>query len=150
MTQVRDTTEKGLKARMSARVDQLGWTLARVAEETGDSYKNVQRWIRGTTSPPADFIARYVAAVPVNPVWLLTNEGSPEPIQVGEVERAFLEIARIVDEARGAVGPDTEPGPSKGEPTGSPPDEAAPRQIQAGHDRFRQQQRSDGEAGTGG
>lgn len=118
MTQIRDTTEKGLKTRMNARVEQLGWTLARVAEETAEGYKNVQRWIRGPTAVPADFIARYVAAVPVDPVWLLTGEGTPDPVQAGEVERAFRAIAQIVDEVRGLPGPSVEPG--AGETTGGP------------------------------
>lgn len=94
---------------MRERLEQLGWTLARVEEATEDSYKNVQRWIRGTTAVPGEFVARFVAAVPVNPWWLLMEEGSPEPLEPGRVERAFDEIARIVDEARAAPGPEVEP-----------------------------------------
>lgn len=148
MTQIRDTTEKGLKARMSARIDQLGWTLARVAEATGDSYKNVQRWVRGTTSPPADFVARYVAAVPVNPIWLLTNEGAPDPVQASEIERAFLEIARIVDEARKQTGPGGDsPEPGESEPT--EPEAPAPRGVVDGQLRHVEDERRRGRREAG-
>lgn len=82
--QMRDTSEEGLKKRMALRLSQLeGWTLQRLADETGEGYKNVQRWVSGAVTVPAHFITRYAAVVPVDPVWLLTGDGTADPEDCG-------------------------------------------------------------------
>lgn len=79
-----DISEAGLKRRMKERLSALDdWTLKRLAKATGDDYKNVVRWVSEATTVPADFLARYVSAVPVNPVWLLTGDGVPDPLSDG-------------------------------------------------------------------
>lgn len=95
MEQDREYGEAELKARLNDRLVIYGLTLVWLAEKTGDPYKNVQRWIRGKEAVPGDFLGRYVKAVPVNPLWLLTGEGSPDPTTEDEA-KVKLEVIRRV------------------------------------------------------
>src|SRR5690606_25154038 len=71
--QIGDDPERGLKERMRRAVETLGpdWTLRRVAEATGENYKNVLRWISGETTLPAEFLVRFLAQVPVDHQYVL-------------------------------------------------------------------------------
>jgi hypothetical protein len=80
---------------MASRLEEVRMTMQEVAHRTGDPYKNVQRWIKGPTRVPADFLARYVTAVPVNPRWLLTGEGNPDT-PADAAEAAYRAGAREV------------------------------------------------------
>lgn len=68
-----------IKARMNHRLDELGYSLPDLAQATGESYRNVHRWIREDIRVPAHFLALFAEAVPVDARWLLTGEGSSEP-----------------------------------------------------------------------
>jgi transcriptional regulator with XRE-family HTH domain len=70
--------ESALKERLAKRLRDTRMTQAEVARYAGVHENQVQRWIGGKTRVPADFLARYVEVVPVNPRWLLTGEGSPD------------------------------------------------------------------------
>lgn len=60
-----DTTVGRIKRRMqeelvsAAPVDQVDKRLTWLAEQTGDNYKNVQRWVNGNVEPPVDFVVRF-------------------------------------------------------------------------------------------
>lgn len=67
-----------------------GRTMQWLSEETGESYRNVQRWLgRGkeTSTTPAHFVARFVAVVPINPGWVLREELPKERRPPEETER---------------------------------------------------------------
>jgi hypothetical protein len=68
--------ERGLKARLRDGLD--GRELKWLAEGTGVSYNQVQRYVNGSTAPPVRFVALYCEALPLlNPGWILL--GDPEP-----------------------------------------------------------------------
>lgn len=69
---------------MRMRLQELGYSLPELAEATGESYRNVHRWVREDIRVPAHFVARFAEAVPVNPTWLLTGRGVAEPSRDGE------------------------------------------------------------------
>ncbi len=73
--------EKGgqIKHRMRVRLDELGYSLPELAEATGESYRNVHRWVREEIRIPAHFVALFAEAVPVDARWLLTGRGTSEP-----------------------------------------------------------------------
>ena len=76
--------------------------LTELAQLTGDEYKNVQRWMSGSTETiPADFVGRYIKAVPVSPLWILTGEGSAEPVITGTAEMLY-DLAETVVAVRKA------------------------------------------------
>ncbi|MBI4538450.1 MAG: PAS domain S-box protein [Gemmatimonadetes bacterium] len=95
-----DTSSIALKRRMNERLEQLRWTLAELAEKTSENYRNVHRWLREDVKVPADFVARFVEVVPVSADWLLTGEGTLEPIPPSSAEMALEQIAQIVDRLR--------------------------------------------------
>lgn len=75
-------------------------------------------WIKDGKLPGGEYLQVLSEALDVNAHWLLTGEGPIERPSNGEasgyraavVERAFLEIARIVDEVRGMPAPEVEAG----------------------------------------
>lgn len=95
-----DTSQAALKRRMNERLEQLRWTLAELAQKTGENYRNVHRWLREEVKVPADFVSRFVEVVPVSAEWLLTGEGTLEPIPPSTAEMALEQIAQIVDRLR--------------------------------------------------
>lgn len=95
-----DAQAHALKRRMNERLRQLRWTLADVAAKTGENYRNVHRWLREDVKVPADFVARFVRVVPVSADWLLTGEGTLEPIPPSNAEMALEQIAQIIDRIR--------------------------------------------------
>lgn len=95
-----DTSPAALKRRMNERLEQLRWTLTELAEKTGENYRNVHRWLREDVKVPADFVARFVEVVPVKADWLLTGEGTLEPIPPTNAEMALEQIAAVVDRLR--------------------------------------------------
>ena len=68
-----------IKVRMRTRLEELGFSLPQLAEATGESYRNVHRWVREDIRVPAHFVALFAEAVPVNTRWLLTGDGVSEP-----------------------------------------------------------------------
>lgn len=46
---------------------------------------------------PADFLTRFAEAVPVNTAWLLTGQGSPDPVPPTQAERALNRITRVLE-----------------------------------------------------
>lgn len=64
---------------MRMRLEELGYSLPDLAEATGESYRNVHRWVREDIRVPAHFVARFAEVVPVDPTWLLTGRGTAEP-----------------------------------------------------------------------
>jgi len=89
-----------LKLRMNMRLGQLHWTLVEVADRTGESYRNVHRWMREDVKIPAHFIARFVEVVPVNATWLLSGTGSPHPVEQSSAEAALERIAAVLASVR--------------------------------------------------
>jgi transcriptional regulator with XRE-family HTH domain len=87
--------DEGLKARMAERLRDVRMTQAEVARHAGVHENQVQRWISGSTRVPAEFLARYVEVVPVNPRWLLTGEGNPDT-PADATEAAYRAGAREV------------------------------------------------------
>jgi hypothetical protein len=96
MTRDVERQDGALKARMEQRLFDVRMTMQEVSDRTGTDYKQVRRWIKEGTRVPADFLAAFVGAVPVNARWLLTGEGDPEPPQGEEVEESFRRGAREV------------------------------------------------------
>lgn len=68
-----------IKVRMRTRLDELGCSLPQLAEATGESYRNVHRWVREDIRVPAHFVALFAEAVPVDTRWLLTGNGTADP-----------------------------------------------------------------------
>lgn len=93
-------SDDAIKARMDQRLDEVNWSLVDLAEATEESYRNVHRWIREDVKVPAHFITRFARAVPVNPEWLLTGEGSPDPVGESTAKKALERIARVLDSVR--------------------------------------------------
>lgn len=101
--------EKDLKERLRKRLEDAGWTLARLAEETGENYKNIQRWVSGTTTIPATFLVKFARVVPGDHSTLLTGDEKPapegrerasmEPIE--DAER--FELLRLVGDLQAAI-----------------------------------------------
>lgn len=89
-----------LKVRMNQRLSQLHWSLVDLAERTGESYRNVHRWMREDVKVPAHFLARFVEVVPVNATWLLSGSGSPHPVEQSAAETALERIAAILTSVR--------------------------------------------------
>ena len=96
----RDAASDPLKVRMNQRLVQLHWTLVDVADRTGESYRNVHRWMREDVKVPAHFLARFVEVVPVNASWLLSGAGSPHPVEQSSAEAALERIAAILTSVR--------------------------------------------------
>lgn len=68
-----------VKARLRQRMEELGMSAPALAERTGDSPGNVKNWVQRETAVPADFLGRFVSAVPTNAEWLLTGRGTSTP-----------------------------------------------------------------------
>lgn len=68
-----------IKIRMRMRLDELGYSLPQLAEATGESYRNVHRWVREDIRVPAHFVALFAEAIPVDTRWLLTGDGTSDP-----------------------------------------------------------------------
>lgn len=81
--------------RMLQRMDEARISQRRLAELTGDSRRNVENWLSGTTMP-ADFVVRFMWAIPTNGDWLLTGEGEPDRLEEGEAIRLLSEIRRLL------------------------------------------------------
>lgn len=94
--------EQGLKDRMCVRISQLHWSLVEVAEITGESYRNVHRWLREDVKVPAHFISRFVEVVPVDSNWLLTGSGSPEPVSESEAQEVLDRVVAALGSVRTA------------------------------------------------
>lgn len=95
-----DSWSDPLKVRMNQRLSQLHWSLVDLAERTGESYRNVHRWMREDVKVPAHFLARFVEVVPVNATWLLSGSGSPHPVEQSAAETALERIAAILTSVR--------------------------------------------------
>lgn len=95
-----DQGDEALKERMNQRLNQLHWSLVDLAETTGESYRNVHRWIREDVKVPAHFISRFVEVVPVSSRWLLTGDGTPDPVKESTAKRALERIAHVLDAVR--------------------------------------------------
>lgn len=95
-----DPSPEPLKVRMNQRLSQLHWSLVDLAERTGESYRNVHRWMREDVKVPAHFLARFVEVVPVNATWLLSGSGSPHPVEQSAAEVALERIAAILTSVR--------------------------------------------------
>jgi len=76
-----------IKVRMRTRIDELGYSLPQLAEATGESYRNVHRWVREDIRVPAHFVALFAEAVPVDTRWLLTGNGTSDPEGSGPAEQ---------------------------------------------------------------
>lgn len=90
-----DISNEELKNRMNRWLFDAGWTLKQVAKQTGEDYKQVQRWMRGGTTIPATFLAKFMAVVPA-PAGSLNRSrrtGEPEELTLGEREE--LERLRV-------------------------------------------------------
>lgn len=92
--------ERNIKSRMNQRLGQLRWSLVDLAEATGESYRNVHRWIREDVKVPAHFVSRFAESVPVSTRWLLTGEGVADPIKDSAAKRALERIAHVLDSVR--------------------------------------------------
>lgn len=95
-----DPSSDPLKVRMNQRLSQLHWSLVDLSERTGESYRNVHRWMREDVKVPAHFLARFVEVVPVNATWLLSGSGSPHPVEQSAAESALDRIAAILTSVR--------------------------------------------------
>jgi len=76
---------------------------ALLADEGGYpvSHSSVAEY-EGDRTIPAEYISAVAQVFRVNPVWLLTGEGPYANVDPGASERAFLEIADVVDRVRPA------------------------------------------------
>lgn len=95
-----DHSADALKERMNQRLAQLHWSLVDLSERTGESYRNVHRWMREDVKIPAHFLSRFVEVVPVNATWLLSGAGAPDPVEPSAAESALEQIARILSATR--------------------------------------------------
>lgn len=78
-----------IKERMLDRLRQIGWSQKKLADETGEPYRNVNRWLGGDVSMPAGFVGLYAKAVPVDARWLTTGEGEAEPGTPKDAKRSM-------------------------------------------------------------
>jgi len=85
-----------IKVRMNQRLTQLHWSLVDLADRTGESYRNVHRWMREDVKVPAHFLSRFVEVVPVNAAWLLSGDGTADPVDRGAAELALERIGSIL------------------------------------------------------
>ncbi len=97
---VAPTPPDPLKDRMNRRLSQLHWSLVELSERTGESYRNVHRWMREDVRIPAHFLSRFVEVVPVNAAWLLSGSGSPDPVEPTAAEAALQQIAQVLASVR--------------------------------------------------
>lgn len=105
--QNRDMTLDAIRERMKARLGEVGLNYTDLAESTGDPYKNVQRWFKGSTENiPADFVGRYIEAVAVNPRWLLTGDGPHGPVEGGTAMKLYDLIESVVTITESSLPPD--------------------------------------------
>jgi hypothetical protein len=79
-------------------MDLVGIGKAELTRLTGDSRRNVQNWLGGTTIPAA-FLVRFVEAIPTNLEWLLTGKGEPDPTPQDRKAQAFDMITGVVQAA---------------------------------------------------
>lgn len=84
---------------------------AELARLLGESEKNLQNWIAGSTAVPASFLVRYMSVVPVSAEWLLTGTGEPDPIPATAAQDAIAQIGQILEALR--AGARMEPPPRK-------------------------------------
>lgn len=127
------------------------------AKATGEA---IRRLCKGMGAPRGETLEAISTAFPrVNPAWLLTGLGPRERPATDSADgyaeglaSAAQELREMADRLDRRAGKQPAPKPEAGtdEPTGSPPGEGPPPQIQAGYDRFREQQRSSDETGTDG
>ncbi len=92
--------DQEIKARMNQRLSQLRWSLVDLAEATEASYRNVHRWVREDVKVPAHFVTRFAEVVPVNSQWLLTGEGTPDPVKESVAKKALERIAHVLESVR--------------------------------------------------
>lgn len=92
--------ERKIKGRMNQRLSQLRWSLVDLADATGESYRNVHRWVREEVKVPAHFVTRFAEAVPVDSRWLLTGAGTADPVEDSTAKKALQQIAHVLDSVR--------------------------------------------------
>lgn len=102
---VSDSSDDAIKSRINRRLDELDWSLVDLADATGQSYRNVHRWVRDDVKVPAHFITRFAEVVPVDPRWLLTGEGTPERIEESTAQWALERISDVLDSIRATSTP---------------------------------------------
>lgn len=90
-----DEATAAIQERCLQRLKELGWTQQRLADETGELYKNVNRWLGSGVKMPLGFLDLYVKAVPVNLRWLITGDGASDPQAIGEEGRPLDPRATI-------------------------------------------------------
>jgi hypothetical protein len=127
MGQISGITQEDIKRRMRdfLRGDPE-WTLRRVADESGEDYKSVQRWVTGGTTVPAHFLAAFSVVTGASERWLLTGEDSgqhkePAPSTEGSEtgvslepmgDRERLDVLRLLAQVQDAVAGRTTPAAS--------------------------------------
>jgi transcriptional regulator with XRE-family HTH domain len=87
--------DEALRIRIRQRLADLEWTQEQLADAIGETEKNVSRWLT-TTRIPAAFLAGFVQKVPVNPEWLLTGVGDPDPPDRTKAERIYGIVSELV------------------------------------------------------
>lgn len=94
--------QAGIKQRMVKRLEELRWDKRELAKATRDAEENVYRWLSyDEKNPeknrvPADFLARYAKAIPVNLTWLLFGDGDPDPVEEGEAVKRLAEMKYLL------------------------------------------------------
>lgn len=89
---------EAVRTRMNVRLANLGLEMKELAGRTGDDYRSVQRWLRETTTPPVDFLARFCVATKTNGDWLLAERGDPELLDPSQAEAQLRAIRAILAE----------------------------------------------------
>ena len=83
-----------LKDRLKDGLD--GRPLTWLADKTGDSYKNVQRWVSGDTTPPPDFLVRYLEATGWSADWLMLGDGPRRKRKAPDAEARIEHALRVL------------------------------------------------------
>jgi len=98
MRQMCPTDIEKVRERLNQRLRDEGIAARALAALTGDSEKNVQRWVGGKTEAiPADFIGRCERVGFASAQWLLTGGGTPTPQSPGHAVRQVVAVRRVLD-----------------------------------------------------
>lgn len=100
--QICPSAMEDIRERLVNRIKQKGIPRNHLADMTGDSRDNVRNWVAEKDAVkknaiPADFLVRFITAVPTSAEWLLAGRGDPEPHEPARAQQALTFVRSVLE-----------------------------------------------------
>ena len=69
-----------IAGRLKERLREKGIARLELARRLGESDRNLENWLNGKARMPAEFLLRFIEEVPTDANWLVTGQGTPDPV----------------------------------------------------------------------